>query len=680
LWTEGGTLLTQVTNPYVPQYSWRWFNVAPVTLTAGNNYIVSGGIRGYYFMGEDNPGMTADGVIDPTDWMYYLNSPYGFPGSSAGSSPLPLVDIHYSYSYLLPDVLTDTADVFVDNIAPIPINPTAIGEPGLEGSNLGFTAEFYDIGVDDDWWYRWDWGDGTMSNWRKVNKYSGGARVLLYHSIAGYENEVYDSLAAEMGSYATIFDIWSFYDDPGTLEELSQYDVLIMPENTGIIGGWPDDVGDVIADYVDAGGGMVDMVATFYNAGTWGITGRWADEDYSCFNGGYIGGSSSTTAIYDPTHPIIDGFAGTVSSWGTSIPVSVPSVRSDATLLADYPSYPAAAYKDAGTMGPGSGRIASLNIFILDGYRSGDALMVTANAAIWASGKAPPVPLSMPIPLEQMDHIYVDDHPDHITHQDTFYPTVQVRDDDHLKEVVVGAPVPVYFTDFETGPSWPAGWYEGGDYAWYMRSNPTEMYGSWCARRNYYPYGISHLYSPTFDFTGLGGAVVDFDHWWWTGWGGAYQDGLVQISIDGGSTWNTIAEYHHNDPTEVIEHVQVMFGAAADQPSVQLRFWIDMYNDWYWEVDNVGLQAADTYTMYGMGEASTTALVENVFPSIIFPPNLVTLTDENVPISFEGIEITDPALFEKTESYWYKYIWDDGQETAWINKGSTSCAFFADIW
>jgi hypothetical protein len=448
LWTGSGTLLRSVSNPYVPNNQWRWFSVTPITVGPGD-YVVSVGFRGYYQRGTNNPGTTADGVLEPLGWSRYPNSYTRFPSNFMSSSYCPFIDVEYAYTYQLPDVLEDAADVFVDNSAPVAVNPQVVGEPGQEGSEVGFDGALIDAGTDDEWEYRWTFGDGTDSGWRPVLKWAGGAKILLYHSIAGYENEVHGSLASVLGNWAPVFDIWSFYTDPGTLEMLLEYDVLIFPENTGIIGGWPEDVGDLLADYVDAGGAVVDMVPTFMNGGTWGITGRWADEQYSCFVPmTSYGGAQSTNVIYDPTHPIIDGPAGVVSGFGTSIPCHVAGIRPDSTLLADYPNWRAAAYKPENAMGPGSGRIVSLNIFILSGYRSGDALEVTANAAIWASQAPAPGPIPMPIPLATTYHVYRDDHPDTLTPIDTFDVKLEIRDDDHGR--VVGGAMSIVINEIDT--------------------------------------------------------------------------------------------------------------------------------------------------------------------------------------------------------------------------------------
>jgi hypothetical protein len=547
-----------------------------------------------------------------------------------------------------------------------------------------FTGSFLDPGLDDDWWFRWDWGDGTVSDWKQIVKFSGGARVLLYHSIAGYEAEVLTTLQGLMGEFAVQFDEWNFigtsFGGQGLMdfEDLCEYDVLIVPINTAPTVGWDDEYGDQLADYVDQGGGVVEMVASFYNGAPWGIPGRWADEDYSCFDPGYVGSSSSTTALYwsndpgDPGERILDGIAGTVGNFGTTIPISTYGIRSDATLLADYNYYPAAAYKPEGTMAPGCGRIAGLNIFIPSGYRTGDAMMVTANAAWWASGQDPPEPLEMPIQLEYMGHTYKDDHPTTWTPEDIFGATLEVRDDDHEKTVTLGTPVQVHFQDWEDAThsnDWTKGWSEGGDGQWYL-TYPYYCDGSWSAQRWYYPYGESTLTSPVFDFSTFGGAIIDWDQYWWANWGGGIQDGFVEMTTDG-VNWDIIAEFHHNDPPDEISHQQAMYGQAAGESWVQLRFRIYMMNDWLWEVDNIEIGYANTYMMYGLGSASCDVTIQNVFPSIIVPSDFVDIVDEMVTIDFEGFSITDPALMERTEEFWYRWDYGDGTPVGdWIYKGT----------
>jgi hypothetical protein len=669
LWTSGGTLLAQVSYPYLPRYQWSWFNIAPVNLYAGNQYIVSVGIRGYYQSGEDNPGPTADGVVTPDEWVYYMNSPYGFPSNVYGTTPLPLVDIHYTYSYLIPLVYRDTADCFIDNLAPIVVAAQPTAPTGQEGGETGFTGAFYDVGEDDTHMYRWIWGDGTISGWRSVRKWAGGAYILFCHSYTGDIDPIVAGVEAELGNFALGIDVYDFgplgEGTPPTLDYLMNYDVVVVGTNWGPIDS--AGMGDVLADYLDEGGGVVELVATFYTSPTFAITGRWRDDEYSTFQTGGIAPSSTLGTVYDWSHPIMSG----ITSWGCSLPISTTGVTAGATELARYTNnYMAAAYRTKGQFNDGkSGRVAGLNIFAPQGYVSGDAWMAIANGIKWASQQPDPTPLPQPYWTDPMYHIYADDHPMHVTNEDQFNVILQVKDDDHEKTIIVGAPTVLAYVDFEASPFWPAGWYEAGDYAFYLHY-PYELNGIRCAFRTYYPYGESYLYSPVFDFSALGGAIIEWESWWYTGWSGAYQDGYVEITADGGSTWTVLWEAHHNDPTEARESLSEAFGPAAGSSQVQLRFRIDMYNDWYWEFDDINIMSAETYMMYGLGEGSTEVVIENVHPWAVVPPTHVTVTDENVPIVFEGIEINDPALWVPTEEFWYRWIWDDGQQSDWLFKGS----------
>jgi hypothetical protein len=181
LWTEGGTLLAQISNPHIPNGTWGWFNNSPVDLYAGNEYIVSAGYSGTYFPADHNPGVTPDDMLEPTDYMYYSNSPYAFPGSSGGSSPLPLVDVRYEYSYIIPDILTDYADVHVENVAPTVEAGSDIY--AMTGEPITFNGSFTDPGIDDTHDILWDFADGNTSsaNLTPIHTYDspGNFNVIL---------------------------------------------------------------------------------------------------------------------------------------------------------------------------------------------------------------------------------------------------------------------------------------------------------------------------------------------------------------------------------------------------------------------------------------------------------------------------------------------------------------------
>jgi hypothetical protein len=667
LWTVGGTLLSQVSYPYLPYYQWSWFNIAPVNLYGGNEYIVSVGIRGYYQCGDDNPGTTADGMVTVNEWRYYPNSPYGFPSYSAGTNPIPLVDIHYSYAYQMPDTHKATAQVVVDNANPYVVDAEAVGAPGTEGDDVGIQAKFYDLGEDDEWWAKCIYGDGTESAWRPIRKYTGGAYVLFCHSYTGDIDPIVTAVANELGPFALGIDQFDFgplgEGRPPTLDELEPYDVVVVGTNWGPVdsGG----MGDVLAEYCKGGGGVVEAVATFYSGGTFSILGDWRDDGYTTMELGGIGAGSSYPGTLLQPHPVMNG----VSSWGCSLPIACPGVTAGANYIARYnTNYVAVATRDEDTLPDGNGRVVGTNVFYPSGYVSGDAYKLLANSIKWASQQPDPEPIPQPIPTGVFWHTYADDHPTHVTSLDVFPAVVKVKDDDHEKTVVVGSPTILDYVDFEASTSWPAGWYEAGDYAFTLHY-PYELFGVRCAFRTYYPYGISYLYSPIYDFSALGGAIVDWWSWWYTGWSGAHQDGYVQIRA-GSGPWTTLWEAHHNDPTEALEYLNEAFGPAAGSSQVQLRFMIDMYNDWYWEFDNIQIMSAATYMMTGIGEDGCDVPIQNSIPWLYVPDTHVRVTDENTPITFEGMEIRDKALWVPTEEFMYKILWGDGQESPWHYKGS----------
>ncbi|MHA2068254.1 MAG: hypothetical protein ACXABY_28160, partial [Candidatus Thorarchaeota archaeon] len=119
IWTAGGSLVTQKLNPSpLPSYNWRYWDITPTPLTAGD-YVLSLYFRGYWMPAVYGLADTPDGVFEFGSTVY--TSGNIFPTNTLGD-PRPMVDLRYSYSYSVPDVLSDTADVWVDNVAPIPVN------------------------------------------------------------------------------------------------------------------------------------------------------------------------------------------------------------------------------------------------------------------------------------------------------------------------------------------------------------------------------------------------------------------------------------------------------------------------------------------------------------------------------------------------------------------------------
>ncbi len=120
--------------------------------------------------------------------------------------------------------------------------------------------------------------------------------------------------------------------DTPTLDELMMFDsVLVWTNNTPDD---PDGFGDALADYVDAGGGVV--VAVFANSSTTtdrDIGGRWrGNPEYEVIvpRTGNQSGAASLGDILEPDHPIVDGvvtFFGGTSSFRPNVTDLNPGAR-----------------------------------------------------------------------------------------------------------------------------------------------------------------------------------------------------------------------------------------------------------------------------------------------------------------------------------------------------------------
>jgi hypothetical protein len=139
------------------------------------------GIYAQYAPFTENPGETPDGVIEPVKYNFQSGSAWGFPGSESFQSPLPMVDIRYSWSSQEPDWLIDYADVYVLNVAPTVEAGSDLTV--MAGDKVFFHGSFIDPGTDDTHEIQWNFGDGIFShgnlNTNHVYKNPGEYTVTL---------------------------------------------------------------------------------------------------------------------------------------------------------------------------------------------------------------------------------------------------------------------------------------------------------------------------------------------------------------------------------------------------------------------------------------------------------------------------------------------------------------------
>ncbi|HVK09884.1 MAG TPA: Ig-like domain-containing protein, partial [Gemmataceae bacterium] len=169
-----------------------------------------------------------------------------------------------------------------------------------------------------------------------------------------------------------------------TVAELETYDSVLVWNNYAFAD--HNALGDNLADYVDAGNGVV--VATFANANTFypSIGGRWASGGYDAISPSSYTGFNPLTlgAVAQPGHPIMAGvtaFDGGFASWHSDGAVSAGSA-----LIASWSD-------GSPLVAERSNRDIGLNFFppssdaYFDGWNSGtDGALLMGNALSYVSG------------------------------------------------------------------------------------------------------------------------------------------------------------------------------------------------------------------------------------------------------------------------------------------------------
>ena len=143
-----------------------------------------------------------------------------------------------------------------------------------------------------------------------------------------------------------------------TLAQLQQYDAVLNWSNFNFAA--PGPLGDVLADYVDQGGGVVQAVFSF-SAGTWTrLGGRWRTGAYGAFNAGLFQyGAPLTLTATQPGHPILNG-ATTFNGGSSSYHYGGLATQGAAQVIARWSNTELLVAAGAG---PNGGRVVGLNFY-----------------------------------------------------------------------------------------------------------------------------------------------------------------------------------------------------------------------------------------------------------------------------------------------------------------------------
>ena len=153
--------------------------------------------------------------------------------------------------------------------------------------------------------------------------------VVMYHNCPPDENRLNDTLQANPTATDQIRVLWVYsdYGSPDTtlgvrlvalgdsveyfdgqtatptLAQLQPFDAVGAHSNYTFSS--PDGLGNVLADYVDAGGGVV--IANFGYTNGWAMAGRIMTGDYATITPGSNTHAASPLGWFNPAHPIMNG-------------------------------------------------------------------------------------------------------------------------------------------------------------------------------------------------------------------------------------------------------------------------------------------------------------------------------------------------------------------------------------
>ncbi len=192
-----------------------------------------------------------------------------------------------------------------------------------------------------------------------------------------YETDVETKLARDP-RIGSITGINCGASTPG-LDELLAYDAVMFYNDSSFSDGVG--LGNVLADYVDAGGGAVEAV--FSVADNLKIQGRFLDGGYRAMDTSSQSSGSLTLVAIDPAHPILDGVAS-VSGGSSSYHGNDARPVVGATLIAEWSDGDALVAEHVPS---GAGRVVALNLYppssdarsdFWDASTDGVSLMVNA--------------------------------------------------------------------------------------------------------------------------------------------------------------------------------------------------------------------------------------------------------------------------------------------------------------
>ncbi len=212
-------------------------------------------------------------------------------------------------------------------------------------------------------------GERELASTKPVITSPTALEILLVHAADVFE--IQSALLAFAD--VAVVDAFDAGSSTPTLDDLSPYDGVILIANFPYSD--PQALGDVLADYVDGGGGVVMTLASFIDG--WDVGGRFFTDGYYPFTLGSGPIGFGMLAAFDASHPIM---AGVSAASGDLL--GATTLAPGAEWVADWNiGQPFIA-----TQGD---HVVGANVFVADGgFWSGDVALILHNAVLWSAGAA----------------------------------------------------------------------------------------------------------------------------------------------------------------------------------------------------------------------------------------------------------------------------------------------------
>ncbi|MEE9269903.1 MAG: S8 family serine peptidase [Candidatus Krumholzibacteria bacterium] len=261
-------------------------------------------------------------------------------------------------------------------------------------------------------------------------------RILILHSAS--RPSLIQSLLLAFPDVSTV-DVYNGRFIPPTAESLLQYHCVIAMNDVPFDD--PVAIGDVLADYVDFGGGVILTIGTFFTVFgvDYAIHGRFMDEGYSPFEIGSWFPGIGRLGSFDASHPIMRD----VTEAYTSL-VTETHTTPGASLLASFTNL----QRFIATKG--------VDVVAVNGYLEspaggfafwgGDFPEILHNAALWTSGErlcwVSPDPVYDRVPPDSTTYVTIEFNADlACAGAGDFRDTLVVRSNDPDEPVI---PIPVH--------------------------------------------------------------------------------------------------------------------------------------------------------------------------------------------------------------------------------------------